>query len=144
MMKILRTILWKNALNWSAWFSGFSSFRQLTLDMGVFNRFMGSPDCKDFKNAMEGVIFEVPDSTLFLVKKCQKLIGLILRIFIISTTNPWHGGVYKVHGMSRLQGYRNCYGGSLFSRHLVQPSFWGVWGVFRGVDDLKKAEMDKT
>ena len=51
------SFLWKNALNWSAWFSGFSPFRQLTLDMGVFNRFMGSPilshDCKDFKNSME-------------------------------------------------------------------------------------------
>ena len=38
-------------------FSGFPSFRQLTLDMGVFIRFMGSPDCKDFKNAMEEVNF---------------------------------------------------------------------------------------
>ena len=27
------------------------------LDMGVFIRFMGSPDCKDSKNAMEEVDF---------------------------------------------------------------------------------------
>ena len=47
----------KNALNWLAWFSGFSSFWQLTLDMGVFIRFMGSPDCKDLKNAMGEVNF---------------------------------------------------------------------------------------
>ena len=45
----------KNAPNSSAWFSGFSSFGQLTLDMGVFIRSMGSPDCKD----------KAPDSTLF-------------------------------------------------------------------------------
>ena len=38
-------------------FSGFSSFRQLTLGMGVFIRFMGSPDCKDLKNAMGEVNF---------------------------------------------------------------------------------------
>ena len=39
------------------WFSGFSSFGQLTLGMGVFRRFMGSPVCEDFKNAMEEVNF---------------------------------------------------------------------------------------
>ena len=38
-------------------FSGFSSFGQLTLDMGVFRRFIGSPDCKDLKNAMGEVNF---------------------------------------------------------------------------------------
>ena len=38
-------------------FSGFSSFRQLTLGMGVFIRFMASPNCKDLKNAMEEVNF---------------------------------------------------------------------------------------
>ena len=38
-------------------FLGFSSFGQLTLEMGVFIRFMGSPDCKDLKNAMEEVNF---------------------------------------------------------------------------------------
>jgi hypothetical protein len=41
-----------------AWFSGFSSFGQLTLGMGVFGRFMGSPDCQDLKNAMEEVNFQ--------------------------------------------------------------------------------------
>ena len=34
------------------------------------------------------------------------------KIFIIWTTNPWHGGVYKVHGKSRLQGFKERYGGS--------------------------------
>ena len=34
-----------------------SSFGQLTLGMGVFRRFMGSPDCQDLKNAMEEVNF---------------------------------------------------------------------------------------
>ena len=61
MMKILR----KNKLKKNKFeknkskkiFSGFSSFRQQTLDMGVFNRFMESPDCKDLKNAMEEVNF---------------------------------------------------------------------------------------
>ena len=38
-------------------FSGFSSFRQLTLGMGVFIRFMGSPNCNDLKNALEEVNF---------------------------------------------------------------------------------------
>ena len=38
-------------------FSGFLSFRQLTLGMRVFIRFMGSPDCKDLKNTMEEVNF---------------------------------------------------------------------------------------
>ena len=46
--------------------------------------------------------------------------------------------------MSQLQGHRNCYGGSLFSRHQIQPSFGGGLKGFGGVDDLKKAEMDKT
>jgi hypothetical protein len=40
------------------------SFGQLTLGMGVFRRFMGSPDCEDLKNTMEKLIFEVPDSQL--------------------------------------------------------------------------------
>ena len=57
MMKILRTILWKNALNWLTWFSEFSSFWQPTLDMGVFISFMRSPDCEDFKNSTEEVNF---------------------------------------------------------------------------------------
>ena len=35
--------------------------------MGVFLRFMGSPDCKDLKNGMGKLIFEVPDSHLFQV-----------------------------------------------------------------------------
>ena len=34
------------------------SFGQLTLGMGVFRRFMGSPDCEDLKNAMEEVNFQ--------------------------------------------------------------------------------------
>jgi hypothetical protein len=34
-----------------------SSFGQLTLGMGVFRRFMASPDCQDLKNAMEEVNF---------------------------------------------------------------------------------------
>ena len=35
----------------------YKPFWQLTLDMGVFIRFMGSPDCKDLKNAMGEVNF---------------------------------------------------------------------------------------
>ena len=38
-------------------FSGFSSFRQPPLGMGVFIRSMASHDCKDIKNAMEEVNF---------------------------------------------------------------------------------------
>ena len=38
-------------------FSGFSSFRQLTLDMGVFIRSMGSPDCKHIKMSLKEVHF---------------------------------------------------------------------------------------
>ena len=37
-----------------------SSFGQLTLDMGVFIRSMGSLDCKDMKNICVKVIFWVP------------------------------------------------------------------------------------
>ena len=43
--------------NWSAWFSEISAFRQLTLDMGVFIRSMGSPDSKDIKISMGKVHF---------------------------------------------------------------------------------------
>ena len=39
-------------------FSEFFSYRQLTLDMGVFIRFMGSPACKDLKDAMGEVNFQ--------------------------------------------------------------------------------------
>ena len=48
----------KNAQNWSAWFSRFSSFGQLTLDMGVFIRSIGSPNCKDIKIATEKGYFQ--------------------------------------------------------------------------------------
>ena len=47
----------ENAKNWSAWFSRFSTFRQLTLDIGVFIRSMESPDCEDIKIAMQEVPF---------------------------------------------------------------------------------------
>jgi hypothetical protein len=40
-----------------AWFSEFSTFRQLTLDMGVFIDIMGSPDCNYIKIAMGEVDF---------------------------------------------------------------------------------------
>ena len=135
--------------------------------MGVFLRFMGSPNCKDLKNAMEEVNFwgtwftekktqkrcesgtskiNFPHSILqiFAIRTCHEpykhphakgwlsnwwksweknfekkfflryffFQNFFLRIFIISTTNPWHGGVYKVHGKSRLQGFVKCYGGS--------------------------------
>ena len=54
--------IWKKKIQKKKFFqkkisSGFSSFWQLTLGMGVFIRFMGSPDCKDLKNAMEEVNF---------------------------------------------------------------------------------------
>ena len=32
--------------------------------------------------------------------------------FLPSTINPGYGGVYKVYGKSRLQGFKKCYGGS--------------------------------
>ena len=51
----------KDTQNWFAWFSGFSKFGQLTFDMGVFIRSMGSPDCEDIKIAMEEAHFAVPD-----------------------------------------------------------------------------------
>ena len=35
-----------------------------------------------------------------------------LRILFLLTTNPWHGGVYRVYGKSRLQGFEKRYGGS--------------------------------
>ena len=41
----------------SAWFSELSTFKQLTLDMGVFIRSMGSTNYKDIKIAMEEVHF---------------------------------------------------------------------------------------
>ena len=74
-------------------------------------------------------------------KGAQKLIGMGLRIFHIWTTNPWYGGVYKIHGKSRLGGYINRYGGSPFSQYQIYPLFWGVleaWMTF------KKAGMAKT
>ena len=33
-----------------------------------------------------------------------------LKIFIIWTTNPWLGGVYKAHGKSQLYGFKKRYG----------------------------------
>jgi hypothetical protein len=46
-----------------------TSFGQLTLGMGVFKRFMGSPDCEDLKMLWRKLIFEVPDSHLFFCVK---------------------------------------------------------------------------
>ena len=51
---LLYTLYTKDGQNRLAWFSGFSTFGQPTLDMGVFIRSMGNPDCKD--------ILAVPDS----------------------------------------------------------------------------------
>ena len=51
------TVYSKDAQNWSAWFSGFSTFRQLTLNMGVFFDIMVSPDCNYIKIAMGEVYF---------------------------------------------------------------------------------------
>ena len=39
-------------------FSRFLSFGQLTLDMGVFKRSMGSPDCDDIEIVMGEVYFQ--------------------------------------------------------------------------------------
>ena len=104
--------------------------------MGVFLRFMGSPDCKDLKNAMEEVNFrgtgfkketfkrgvnQVPrnlTSSIAFFKSLQSGLPMNLkntpmpRIFFLWITNPWHGGVFKVHGKSRLQGFEKRYGGS--------------------------------
>ena len=45
-----------------------------------------------------------------------------------------------VHGMSRLQGYKNCYVGSPFLQCMIHPLFWGVWGAWI---TFKRAEMKK-
>ena len=62
---------------------------------------------------------ENPEKKNFEKKKFQDFFFLnfffqknLLRIFIIWITNPWHGGVFKVHGKSRLQGFKKRYGGS--------------------------------
>ena len=47
-------------------------------------------------------------------------------------------GVYMVHGKSRLQGYKNPYGGSPLSRYLIHPLFWGVLGAWM---TFNKVEM---
>ena len=73
--------------------------------------------------------------------KCPNLIGLVLRIFNIWTSNPWLGGVYKVHGKSRLQWYEIRYVGSLFYLYLIHPLFWGFWG--RGWP-LKRLKWQKS
>ena len=124
-------------------FPRFLSFWQLILDMRVFIWSMGSPNCKDIEFVMVEVYFRGTWFNPVFGKKCKKLIGLILRIFIISTSNPWHWGVYKVHEEFRLRGYRNRYGGSLFTRHLFQPSFWGVWGVLGAWMTLKRLKWTK-
>ena len=41
-----------------------------------------------------------------------------LRIFFIWTNNSWHGGVYKVYGKSRLQGFKNA---------MEEVNFWSTW-----------------
>ena len=38
--------------------------------------------------------------------------NFFLRIFFSWITNPWHGGVFKVHGKFRLQGFEKRCGGS--------------------------------
>ena len=53
--KLKQKLKKKKIQKFNFFFQGFSSFRQLTLDIWVFNRFMGSPDCKDLKNPMEEV-----------------------------------------------------------------------------------------
>ena len=55
-------------------------------------------------------------------------------------TNPCYGGVYMVHKKSGLQGYKNRYGGSPFSRYLIHPLFLGGLGIWM---TFKKAEMKK-
>ena len=54
-------------------------------------------------------------------------------------TNPCYGGVYMVHKKSGLQGYKNRYGGSPFSRYLIHPLFLGVLGVWM---TFKNVEME--
>jgi hypothetical protein len=69
----------------------------------------------------------------FLPKNFGKNAQNLLKVFIIFTTNPWHGGVYKVRGKSWLRGYRNCYGGSLFEAPdstlflLKNVKNWSAW-----------------
>ena len=46
------------------------------------------------------------------------MIGLVLKIFNVWTSNPWNGGVYKVHGESWLQVYEKIYVGRYLSLRL--------------------------
>ena len=48
-----------------------------------------------------------------------------------------HGGVYRVHGKSRLRGYEKIYVGRLSSGYPLL-GVWGSWMTF------KKTEMAKT
>ena len=47
---------------------------------------------------------ENPEKNFFEKKKIE------IFFFIILTTNPWHGGVYKAHGKFRLQGFKIAMG----------------------------------
>ena len=51
-------------------------------------------------------------------------IFFFLRIFIISTTNPWHGGVYMPYRKFRLQGFEKIYVRRLFSALLNAERIW--------------------
>ena len=88
--------------------------------MDLINTPMSRVSCRNDENPEN----QADQFLAFLPKFFDKNDPNLLRIFIIWTTVPWHGGVYKVHEKSRLRGYRNCYVGSLFSRHLIQPTFW--------------------
>ena len=68
----------------------------------------------------------------------QKLIGLVLRIFITWIRNPWHGGVFIPYGKFRLQGFEKINVGRLFSGYLKYLLSSVAWM------SSKKAEVAKT
>ena len=75
--------------------------KKLTSSIAFFKE--ENPEKKKFekKNFFETLFFKFFFFKIF-----------FLRIFFLWITNPWHGGVFKVHGKSRLQGFGKRYGGS--------------------------------
>ena len=84
---------------------------QSGLPINLINTPMSRVSCPKEENPEKKKI----EKKNFWKKKIKKIFFFkffFLRIFFLWTTNPWHGGVYKVYGKSRLQGFKKRYGGS--------------------------------
>ena len=83
----------------------FFKFLQSRLSMNLINIPMPRVICRNNENPEKKILKKNFEENVFEI--------LFTFFFLsISTTNPWHRGVYKVNGKSQLQGFKKRYGGS--------------------------------